>query len=89
MPIVHGPTFSLDEKPDILILAMQACGALYVKTPTAAQFIDRTLSSTRDQIVAAFVSLPNLSRSTLILLCIDNRVPTRLPTRKVWKTGFI
>lgn len=56
MPIVHGPTFTLEGKPQILVSAVHACGALYVRTPAAAQFIDNILSSAREQVVAAFVS---------------------------------
>lgn len=57
MPIVHAPTFNVTNKPTILISAMQACGALYVKTPTASNFIMQTLANNRDEIMAAFVSI--------------------------------
>ena len=56
MPIMHLGTFTVDGKPDILISAMQACGALYVKTQAATSFIDSTLASARDQLVCEFVS---------------------------------
>ncbi len=56
LPVVHGPTFSIEGKPQILVSAMQACGALYVRTPAAIRFIDNTLCSSREQVVAAFVS---------------------------------
>ena len=56
MPIMHLGTFTVDGKPEILISAMQACGALYVKTQAAAMFIDETLASARDQLVSEFVS---------------------------------
>ena len=55
MPLMHVPTFTVDGKPEILISAMQACGALYVKTQAAARFIDATLASARDRLVGEFV----------------------------------
>ncbi|KAI0686857.1 fungal-specific transcription factor domain-containing protein [Cytidiella melzeri] len=54
MPIVHTPTFTVDNKPPILISAMQACGALYSRTPAASTFIDGTLASARDELAAEF-----------------------------------
>ncbi|PSR81854.1 hypothetical protein PHLCEN_2v6226 [Hermanssonia centrifuga] len=56
IPIMHVPTFTIDGKPQILISAMQACGALYVRTQAAAKFIEQTLASARDQLVGEFVS---------------------------------
>ncbi len=53
---MHVPTFTIDGKPQILISAMQACGALYVRTQAAAKFIEQTLASARDQLVGEFVS---------------------------------
>jgi hypothetical protein len=57
----------MEDKPFILIQAMQACGALFAKTSTATDFITDTLASTRDTLIQEFVSLPNLIRSWLIL----------------------
>jgi hypothetical protein len=57
MPIIHIGTFTVDGKPPFLLSAMQACGALYVKTTAAAQFIEHTLKSVRDQLISEFVSL--------------------------------
>lgn len=56
MPIMHVATFTVTGKPSILISAMQACGALYVRTSAAMQFIDTTLALARDQLVGEFVS---------------------------------
>ena len=56
MPVMHVGTFTVDGKPSILISAMQACGALYVRTHAAMKFIDDTLASARDQLVGEFVS---------------------------------
>jgi hypothetical protein len=46
----------MDRKPPILISAMQACGALYVKTRSANNFIISTLASARDTLIGEFVS---------------------------------
>ena len=64
MPIMHPPTFSVVQKPHFLVSAMQAAGALYVKTPTAINFITNTLTSARDEILAAFVSSLDVNLST-------------------------
>lgn len=56
MPLVHSPTWTMENKPPILINAMQACGALYVKTPAATHFINATLASARDMLIGEFVS---------------------------------
>ncbi len=40
-----------EDKPPILVRAMQACGALFVKTRRATNFISETLSSTRDVLI--------------------------------------
>jgi hypothetical protein len=56
VPIVHAKTFTSEGKPQILISAMQACGALFVKTRKATLFITQTLASARDTLVHEFVS---------------------------------
>jgi hypothetical protein len=58
MPLVHVPTWSLEGKPDVLIRAMHACGALFVKTPLAQQFVANTLDSAREQFRRAAVCHP-------------------------------
>ncbi|KAG6843671.1 hypothetical protein H0H87_001793 [Tephrocybe sp. NHM501043] len=57
LPLVHIATWSMEEKPLILVRAMQACGALFVRTPVAAEFIDETLSLTRDALILEFAKL--------------------------------
>ncbi|KAF5377902.1 hypothetical protein D9615_006798 [Tricholomella constricta] len=57
IPIVHPATWNMDDKPFILVRAMQACGALFVKTSTATTFIDDTLSSTRDTLIMEFAKI--------------------------------
>ncbi|KAF9020462.1 hypothetical protein BDZ89DRAFT_1072206 [Hymenopellis radicata] len=54
MPIVHAPTFNVEGKPPLLLSAMQACGALYVKTRKATLFIEQTLTNTRETLVQEF-----------------------------------
>lgn len=68
MPVVHIPTFSVEGKPHVLISAMQACGALYARTPAAVKFIDDTLASARDELVVEFVRIPH-HRVTEMLIC--------------------
>ncbi|KAK0195671.1 fungal-specific transcription factor domain-containing protein [Armillaria mellea] len=68
MPIVHAPTFTIDNKPALLVNAMQACGALYVKTKKAGAFIEQTLATARDSLVQAFASSPKDSSETAELI---------------------
>lgn len=72
-PLVHPATWSADHKPSILIRAMQACGALFVKTRQAATFIKETLSS-RNLLVPEFVS-PRTQYSSSIDACIQAGKP--------------
>ncbi|KAI0785551.1 hypothetical protein C8Q75DRAFT_809151 [Abortiporus biennis] len=61
MPIIHPATFNVEKKPAMFVSAMQACGALYAKTPAAQNFIASTLTSARDVVVSAFASHPTRS----------------------------
>jgi hypothetical protein len=56
VPIVHIATWSPNEKPLVLIAAMRACGALFVSTQTANDFIMATLASARVFLAQEFVS---------------------------------
>ncbi|KAI0930543.1 hypothetical protein AcV5_007228 [Taiwanofungus camphoratus] len=58
MPIIHAPTFERDGKPPILLTAMRACGALYMKTRTAINYIDSILAQARDELVVEFAKNP-------------------------------
>ena len=64
LPIVHHATFVAEGKPPVLLSAMQACGALYVKTRRAANFITNTLISAREILIREFVSLRHHSSSS-------------------------
>ncbi|KAG5652521.1 hypothetical protein H0H81_004752 [Sphagnurus paluster] len=54
VPVVHPATWDLDNKPLILLRAMQACGALFANTVTASAFVDETLASSRDTLIVEF-----------------------------------
>ncbi|PBK59688.1 hypothetical protein ARMSODRAFT_774712 [Armillaria solidipes] len=54
IPVVHQGTWAIEDKPPVLIRAMQACGALFLKTRRAVNFITETLSSTRDALIHEF-----------------------------------
>ncbi|RDB24817.1 hypothetical protein Hypma_008007 [Hypsizygus marmoreus] len=54
IPIVHGTLFSSERKPPVLLSAMQACGALFVKTRKASIFISKILFSAREALVQEF-----------------------------------
>lgn len=56
MPMVHPHTWTPSRTPPLLVGAMQACGALYVKTRMANAFITSTLAQARDPLVAQFAS---------------------------------
>lgn len=57
VPLLHPSTWHIEGKPYFLTRAMQACGALFVKTRTASHFVSDTLASTRDVLVYEFVSM--------------------------------
>lgn len=50
IPVIHTPTLRFEIKPQIFIRAIQACGAIFVKTPVAQAFVEKTLGTCRDLI---------------------------------------
>lgn len=50
IPVIHTPTLRFEIKPQAFIRAMQACGAVFVKTPVAQAFVEKTLGTCRDLI---------------------------------------
>lgn len=64
LPLLHLPTLSLNDKPPILIHAMQACGALFVDTPEANDFVSATLNGTRDQLLQLMVNFLFIVRAS-------------------------
>lgn len=68
LPIIHVPTWRPERIPPVLLGAMRACGALYIKTKTADEFIVRTMASTREVLVQEFVGVGSISVATGILI---------------------
>ncbi|PFH52061.1 hypothetical protein AMATHDRAFT_46643 [Amanita thiersii Skay4041] len=52
---IHAPTFDPGNATPVLIDAMHACGALFVRTRKATQFILQTLASAREVLAQEFV----------------------------------
>ena len=55
IPLFHRPTWRAETTHPILLTAMQACGALFAKTPSSMDFIIQTLTSSRDALILEFV----------------------------------
>jgi hypothetical protein len=53
VPIVHTSTWTFEGKTSILTRAMQACGAQFVKTRAARDFVSQTLHSTCESLLQA------------------------------------
>ncbi|KAG6897729.1 hypothetical protein C0992_011939 [Termitomyces sp. T32_za158] len=68
IPIVHVTTFGSDQKPPVLLGAMQACGALFVKTRKASAFINKTLASAREALAQEFAKNPTESSDQIHLV---------------------
>ncbi|KAI0248203.1 fungal-specific transcription factor domain-containing protein [Lactifluus subvellereus] len=54
IPVIHTPTLRCELKPPMLLRAMQACGALFVKTAVARAFVEKTLDTCRDFLIREF-----------------------------------
>ncbi|THH14460.1 hypothetical protein EW146_g5870 [Bondarzewia mesenterica] len=54
MPVVHTPTLRVELKPPVMLRAMQACGALFVRTRTADNFIEKIMATSRNLLVSEF-----------------------------------
>ncbi|KAJ7668458.1 fungal-specific transcription factor domain-containing protein [Mycena polygramma] len=54
IPIVHGPTFRLEDKPTYLLKSIKACGAIFVRTHHASTYINDSLAAARDGLAHAF-----------------------------------
>lgn len=55
MPVVHTPTFKMEDQPPLVRKAIHACGALYVKTKKATVFMDQVLADTREALIQEYV----------------------------------
>ncbi|KAL0578281.1 hypothetical protein V5O48_003692 [Marasmius crinis-equi] len=54
LPMIHSPTWTANDKPEGLIKAMQACGALYLRTPESEKFVSDVLKEGREEIIMDF-----------------------------------
>ncbi|KAK0455638.1 fungal-specific transcription factor domain-containing protein [Desarmillaria tabescens] len=68
-PLMHQATWNIEGKPPVLVRAMQACGALFVKTRQAAEFIEETLDS-RNLLLQEFASCSPKDRVFVILAVV-------------------
>jgi hypothetical protein len=50
IPVTHTASLRFEIKPQVIIRAMQACGAIFVKTPVAQAFVEKTLGTCQDLI---------------------------------------
>src|ERR1700729_2063347 len=56
VPVVHTATWDDKGKPSVLMGAAKACGALFIKTKAATNFVSAKLSTAREDLVHEFVS---------------------------------
>lgn len=56
IPLIHRPTWTMEDKHPMLVSAMQACGAIFLKTQVSLAFVQRTLDHLGDSLIAEFVS---------------------------------
>jgi hypothetical protein len=56
MPIVHPHTLLVANKPAVLLNAMRACGAVFIKTPNAAAYVNDVLTKSRNVILQELVN---------------------------------
>ncbi|KAJ6486523.1 fungal-specific transcription factor domain-containing protein [Mycena vitilis] len=54
VPLIHAPTWKMAETPTLLVRIFHACGALFVRTPSAAAFVEATLASATAEIDEEF-----------------------------------
>ncbi|KAF7321496.1 Fungal-trans domain-containing protein [Mycena kentingensis (nom. inval.)] len=72
IPIVHGPTFNFNEQPVYLIKGMKACGALFVKTRKAANYIREALVAVQEGLEVAFAkaSIDHVEQIHLVITVV-------------------
>ena len=68
VPIVHTPTWQHKGKPVVLMGAAKACGALFVKTKNATQFVANKLAMAREDLVREFAKNPTESLDQVHLM---------------------
>ena len=64
---MHPPTWTLEGKTPILSRATQACGAQFVKTRVARDFVSEALHNTRESLLQA-VRIKQRDFQTLLIL---------------------
>jgi hypothetical protein len=74
VPIVHISTWTSEAKPSILTRAMQACGAQFVETQLARDFVSQTLHSTCESLLQV-VSGEFMHYGTLFLIPHQAKCP--------------
>ncbi|KAF8637940.1 hypothetical protein AX16_010573 [Volvariella volvacea WC 439] len=72
LPIVHAATFDASKKPPILVSAMQACGALFMRTKKSAQYITKVLAASREILDREFTKqeLSPMEQTDLVLAVV-------------------
>ncbi|KAF8815764.1 hypothetical protein BYT27DRAFT_7192135 [Phlegmacium glaucopus] len=68
LPVVHEATWREDDKPQVLIRVMQACGALFVRTKTAMRFVNHVLMTARVEIAQEYACKTNDPHGQLYLI---------------------
>ncbi|KAJ7174139.1 fungal-specific transcription factor domain-containing protein [Mycena crocata] len=61
VPLIHAPTWNMEDTPPILARIFHACGALFVKTSEAAAFVAETLTSVTAEISVEFSTVNETS----------------------------
>lgn len=68
VPVIHAPTWQHKGKPVVLMGAAKACGALFVKTKNATQFVAGKLATAREDLVHEFAKNPTESLDQVHLM---------------------
>jgi hypothetical protein len=68
VPIVHPSTWTFEGKTPILSRATQACGAQFVKTRVAKDFVSQTLHSARESLLQEVVRANWCALRTVLIL---------------------
>ncbi|KAF7306857.1 Fungal-trans domain-containing protein [Mycena indigotica] len=69
LPVVHSATFKLEDKPLFLTKCMKACGAVFVRTRKASNYIKEALGIAREGLTMAFAQT-SIEPSTQVYLII-------------------
>ncbi|KAJ6582376.1 hypothetical protein B0H19DRAFT_1252478 [Mycena capillaripes] len=61
VPLIHIATWKMANTPPFLVQTFHACGALFIKTPEAAAFLEATLISVEAETSKAFATINDIS----------------------------